>query len=264
MRRRIAITFGVIMGAIALVTTSGAFIFAYDYFTQTQHFRAQRAVVTGQRRLSRQEVLKIAEVGAQTNILSVNLTTTRKRLLANAWIANATVSREIPSALHIDIVEEFPLAHLDMGNDKGFLINDKGKVFKRKARGDGDTMIRVTGLAYSDLPVVGRPHTKIFRSVMSLLRMVGKKESPIPLARISRIHIDREIGATVYTRADNQAIKFGFSRYNEKCEALRQLTAWLDKDNPLTRYRSIDLFDVDRIVITPETADSPGSDLEEV
>jgi hypothetical protein len=38
----------------------------------------------------------------------------------------------------------------------------------------------------------------------------------------------------------------------------------LRKDNRLTRYRAIDLFDVNRIVITLAPAGSSGSDLEEV
>lgn len=264
LRRRVAVTFSVLMGAVALMATSGAFIFAYDYFTQTQHFRAHRTMVTGHRRLSRQDVLKIAELGAQANILSVNLTATRKRLLANPWIAKATVSREIPSALHIDIVEELPLAFLDMGGGKGFLIDADGIVFKRKAHADGDTMIRVTGLSYADLPVTEKLRTKAFRSMMNLLRLVGKKDSPIEISRIRRIHMDHEIGATIYIGADNRAVKFGFSRYSEKCAALRQVMAWLGKDSRLARYQTIDLFDVDRIVITPSPAAPTGSDSEEV
>ena len=132
LRDRAVFTAKALLGAVALVAASGAFIFAYDYFTQSRHFQARQLVVTGMQRLNPQQVLEIAAVGPRTNILAVNLATTRKRLLAHPWIADVTVSRKIPSGLYLHIREEVPLALLDMGTGEGFLINIAGEVFKRE------------------------------------------------------------------------------------------------------------------------------------
>ncbi len=253
-----------LLGALLLVATSAAFILAYDYFTQTRHFLARRIVVTGQQRLSRQQVMEIAGVGMQTNILSVNLATTRQRLLAHSWIVDATVSREIPSGLHLHIREEVPMALLDMGPDEGFLINVDGEVFKRWDGSDSDALPRVQGLDHADLPVPGRPASEAFRAVMTLFRIAGEKNSPLPLSGIRRIRMDREIGATVYTGEDNRAVKLGFGSYREKCKALEHLMSRLRRDSRLSRYRVIDLFDVNRIVITLASVDPPTSDHKEV
>ncbi|MBC2710350.1 MAG: FtsQ-type POTRA domain-containing protein [Desulfosarcina sp.] len=263
-RDRAVFTAKALLGVLALVAVSGAFILVYDYFTQTRHFQARHIVVTGQQRMNRRQVLKIAGVGPQTNILSVNLTTTRKRLLADPWIADVAVSREIPSGLRIYIQEEEPLAMLDMGDGHGFLINIAGEVFKREDGSDSNALPRVQGLNHADLPVPGKPATMAFQAVMTLFRLAGKKNSPLPLSGIRRIRVDREIGATVYIGEENRAVKFGFGRYREKCEALGHLMVRLSRDNRLTRYRSIDLFDVNRIVITLATAGPSGSDREEV
>ncbi|MCB2148554.1 MAG: FtsQ-type POTRA domain-containing protein [Deltaproteobacteria bacterium] len=264
LRGRAVFAIKALLGALMLVATSAAFILAYDYFTQTRHFQARRIVVTGQQRLSRQQVLEIAGVGMQTNILSVNLAMTRQRLLANAWIADATVSREIPSGLHMHIREEVPLALLEMGSDEGFLINVDGEVFDRWDGSDGDALPRVQGLDHADLPVAGRPASEAFRAVMTLFRIAGEKNSPLTLSGIRRIRMDREIGATVYTGEDNRAVKLGFGRYREKCKALEHLMSRLSRDSRLARYRVIDLFDVDRIVITLASAGSSPSDHKEV
>lgn len=253
-----------LLGALVLVATSGAFILAYDYFTQTRQFLARRIVVTGQQRLTRQQVMEIAGVGMQTNILSVNLSTTRKRLLADSWVADATVSREIPSGLHMHIREEVPLAILDMGSGEGFLINVAGEVFKRWDGSEGDALPRVQGLDHADLPVSGRPASEAFRAVMTLFRIAGDKHSPLPLSGIRRIRMDREIGATVFTGEDDRAVKLGFGRYREKCKALEHLMSRLSRDSRLTRYRVIDLFDVNRIVITLASAGSSASGKKEV
>ena len=77
LRDRVVLVAKGFLGALALVATSAAFIFAYDFFTQTRHFQVSQIVVTGMQRLSRLKVMEIAGVGPQTNILSVNLATTR-------------------------------------------------------------------------------------------------------------------------------------------------------------------------------------------
>jgi cell division protein FtsQ len=251
------------LGVMALVATSLAFIFLYDYFTQTPHFQVRRIVVTGMQRLSRQQVMQIAGVGRQTNILSVNLATTRKRLLADPWVAEATVSREIPSGLRMHIREEIPLALLDMGAGGRFLVNPAGQVFKRWEDADNPALPRVQGLDPADLPVGGMPASEAFDAVMTLFRLAGEKDSPLPLSDIRHILMDREIGATVYTGENNRAVKLGFGRYREKCQALGRLMSRLRRDRRLTRYTAIDLFDVNRIVVTLASVDPSSSDHKE-
>lgn len=254
-RNRVRVAAKALAGGLVLVLASAAFIFAYDYFTQTRQFQVRRIEVTGVQRLTSQQVLAIAGFGPQTNILAVNLTTTRKRLLADPWIAEAVVSREIPSGLYVHIREEVPLAYLDMGAGDGFLINAAGEVFKRETGSDSDVTPRVQGLDHADLPVIGRPSSEAFSAVMTLLNLAGEKHSPLPRSSIRRIRMDREIGATVYTGADNRALKLGFGRYREKCEALGHLMARLSRESRLTRCRVIDLFDVNRIVLSPASED---------
>jgi cell division protein FtsQ len=253
-----------LLGALALVATSLAFIFAYDFFMQTPQFQVRQIVVTGMQRLSRPKVMEIAGVGLQTNILAVNLATTRKRLLADPWVAEASVSREIPSGLRVHIREEVPLAFLEMGSGEGFLINPAGEVFKRRDGSDSDALPRVQGLDHADLPVSGMPASEAFGAVMTLFRLAGEKNSPLPLSEIRRIRMDHEIGATVYTGDNSRAVKLGFGRYREKCQALGRLMSRLGRDSRLTRYMAIDLFDVNRIVITLASVDPSSSDRKEV
>jgi cell division protein FtsQ len=264
LRDRVAFAARNLLGLLALVAASAAFIFTYDYFTQTRLFRAQRIEVTGQQRLTRSDVMEIAGVGTQANILAVNLTTTRKRLLANPWIADVTVSREIPSGLKFHIREEKPLAILDVGDGQRFLINTAGRVFKREDGSEKNELPRVQGLGHADLPVQGQPATQAFKAVMSLFNLAEKADRVKLLSDIRRIQMDREIGATVYIGRDSRAVKLGFGRYREKLEALEQLMARLSSDSRLTRYRVIDLFDVNRIVITLASAKASDPDHEEV
>jgi cell division protein FtsQ len=252
------------LGALALVGVSAAFIFAYDCFVQSNQFQARRIAVSGQNRLSRQRILAIAGVGPRTNILALNLTIARKRLLAAPWIAGATVSREIPSGLRIHIEEEKPLALLEMDDGRKFLINTAGRVFKQEADAYAESLPRVQGLSYTDLPVAGRTAGEAFSAVMTLLRLTREAGSALPFADIRRIRMDRDIGASVYTGGGKRCVELGFGSYRQKVKALGSLMAWLKADRRRIRWRVIDLFDVNRIVITPAAAGANASKGEEV
>lgn len=264
LRARITAAGRVLCLASVLIATSGAFILIHDYLTQSEHFRVRQIDVSGNRRLTRQQVLDIARIGPQTNILAVNLATTRKRLLADAWIAEATVSRQIPSGLHVHIREEQPLAVLAMGADETFLINPTGEVFSRIAAPVDEAWPRVHGLRHADLPVPGKTDSRAFEAVMTLLRLAAGEDSPLPLGQIRRIDMDHEIGATVYTGADDRSVRLGFGHYRRKCAALGELMARLREDSRLKDYRMIDLLDVNRIVITLASAGDDDRDGKEV
>jgi cell division protein FtsQ len=263
-RERFAFSIRAVLMIGALMTTSAGFIFVYDYFTQSSHFLVSDITVTGMERLSRGQVLASGGIDPRTNILALNLTTARKRLLAAPWIAEATISREIPSGLHISVREEQPLAFMEMREGEGFLINNAGTVFKRETSAAAGGLPRVQGLTHRDLPVPGKQDTEAFRSVMTLLRLSREKSNPLPYAGLRRILMDREVGATVFTGEDQRTVKLGFGHYREKYAVLGQLMVHLKKDSRLTRIRVVDLFDVNRIVITLAPAGLPGLDQEEV
>jgi cell division protein FtsQ len=264
LRERIAFSARTVAMIALLVTASAGFILVYDFFVQSDQFRVQEIVVDGNRRMGQQEVLEIAGIDSQTNILSLNLTTTRKRLLADPWIADATVGRKIPSGLIVSIREEQPLALLAMGAGQSFLLNAAGQVFKRSAGAEGANLPQIEGLRLADLPVTGKPDTEAFRAVMALLGLAREQSGPLAQGGVVRVHMDREIGATVYTGEGKQAIKLGFGHYREKCSALRYLTVRMKNDGRLAHAQVIDLNDVNRIVITLAPSGESGSDQEEV
>lgn len=264
LRRRIGSGLSVLAGLLFLAGTSAAFILAYDYFTQADQFTARQIEVSGIRRLSREQVLDIADIGKDTNILSVNLATTRKRLLAEPWIAEATVSRDIPSGLSFHIMEEQPLAFLEMEDGQGFLINTEGKVFKRQGSEGTDGLPRVQGLSPADLPVAGQPVTEAFESVMRLLTLAKESDGPLSLPSIHLIQVDREIGITAVVDQSNRAIKLGFGQYRRKCKILETIISKMEKDSRLSTFRVIDLYDLDRIVVTLASAVPSAADDKEV
>jgi len=246
----------------ALLVVSFLFIFSYDFITQCDYFRADRLVVTGENRLSEKQVLQQAQIKKGINIFSLNLSKTRKRLLAHSWIVEAEVSRELPSGINIRIQEHKPLAILDLG--RKFIINTSGEIFKEMAASDPDHLPIISGLQFSDINVRGKPLSIPFKAVMNVMELGQKSESVLPYKQLKLIQVDREMGLTIYAFDRIKAIKIGYNNYPDKYAKLKNILLYLKKRRRFSHIESIDLNNLNRIVVNPMKRESPAGNHKEV
>lgn len=248
--KRIRFVLKSLAGAFFLVTASSVFIFGYDYFTQTDHFNARKVTVEGEHRLTEKQVRHQAQIHPGDNILSVNLSVTRKRLVAHPWIQWASVERQVPGEIHIKIKEHLPLAVLAVG-EKQYVIDLDGRIFKEKGAKDEKGLPLVTGLDFIDISIDGVFHPKPFQAALSVLEMGNRKNSVIPTTAIQAIEVDRETGVTIRQHHKPWAVKLGFGNYTQKYEKLKKILPGLKKTGRLAQLKAIDLNDIHRIVVTP-------------
>jgi len=246
----------------ALLVVSFLFIFSYDFTTQCDYFRADRLMVTGENRLSEKQVLQQAQIKKGRNIFSLNLSKARKRLLAHSWIVEAEVSRELPSGINIRIQEHKPLAILDLG--RKFIINTSGEIFKEMAASDPDHLPIINGLRFSDINVRGKPLSIPFMAVMNVMELGQKSESVLPYKQLKLIQVDREMGLTIYAFDRIKAIKIGYNNYPNKYAKLKNILLYLKKRRGFSHIESIDLNNLNRIVVNPTKIESPAGNHKEV
>ncbi len=253
-------------GIAALLLISFTFIFGYDFLTQCDYFKAESLSVTGIGKLTKEQVLKQVRLEKGVNILSVNLSEVRKRLIAHLWIVEAEVSRELPSKIHIRIKEQKALAVIDL--ERKFLINTSGEIFKEVSATDADYLPVISGLKFSDINILEETRSLPFDAVMQVLKLGQNPNSLLPNTLIKRIHIDREIGLTIHAPAFASgmisAIKIGYHDYPGKYAGLKNVLTYMKKRNEFSRLVSIDLNNIDRIVVLPVSNESPANDQKEV
>ena len=245
----------------ALQVVSFLFIFSYDFLTQCDYFKAENIVITGTDRLVEKQVLQQAKIYRGINILSVNLSMARKRLLAYSWVDDAEVSRELPDKINIKIKEHKPLAILDIG--RKFIINTRGEVFKEMTVSDPNNLPSIRGLEISDVNVPGMPRSQAFGAVMEVLALGQQSDSVIPYRLIKGIQVDREIGLTVFTSDRIRTVKIGYNDYPNKYARLKDVLLYLRKRRDFSHLESIDLNNLNRIVIQLNRAESPAGDHKE-
>jgi len=108
---------GVLVGLIALALAVWA-------VTYTPVFHAHHIKVVGAQTLRPDAVRKLAGVDGSTNVLHLDTTAAAGRLLADPWIASATVERDLPATLVVEIVERRPVATVPAMGDTSVLADD--------------------------------------------------------------------------------------------------------------------------------------------
>jgi cell division protein FtsQ len=251
-----------LMGALAMVmAVTAVFILGHDLLTQCDYFGARQLTIEGMQRLTKEQVARRAGVYTGVNILATNLSLVRKRLLADPWIAQAEVSREIPSGLTIRIKEHSALAIVDIGQK--YLINTHGDIFKSWTPSDPGTLPVIRGLDVSDLTVFGlsdaiqknsdKDRTAPFKAVMRVLQLGGKKGSILPNRIVKQIQVDRQMGLTVYAFDQLKTIILGYSNYAGKYKMLSNLFSYFKRHRSLSDFDRIDLNNLKRVVVNPIT-----------
>lgn len=92
-------------------------------------FRISEVALRGERQLSRAQVLGIAGITGRSSLLFLDPATARRRLLANPWIAEATVLKLYPGRLRIEVKERKPFA-LWQKDGKVYIIAEDGTVLE--------------------------------------------------------------------------------------------------------------------------------------
>ena len=256
---RLIMGFKFTMAIATVMVVTGIFILVHDLLTQCDYFGARQLTIEGMRRLTKKQVAQQAGIHTGVNILSANLTLVRKRLRAHPWIAEAEVSREIPSGLAIVIEEHTALAMVDFGQK--YLINTHGEIFKEWDPSDPKNLPVVSGLNLSDLTMYGRPEPSQpisdkersvpFKAVMRILQLGEKNGSILPNRVVRQIHVDRQIGLTVHAFDRGTPINLGYSNYARKYRMLSNLFSYLKHHRSISDFDRIDLNNLQRVVVNP-------------
>lgn len=120
-RRALQLRALVVVGAVLALWGTWAAV------SGSQLFEIKDIEVVGSTRLSADEVIALAALDPGETLLRVDGGEVAARLKSNPWIADAHLSRRIPSTLRIDVKERVPAAVVDTGTTFWF-VESSGRV----------------------------------------------------------------------------------------------------------------------------------------
>ena len=101
---------------------------------------------------------------------------------------------------------------------------------------------------------------------MEILHLGLTKGSIIPNDRIKQIRVDKDIGLTLYPADTVREIRLGYHGYSNKYAVLREVFKYIKsgKIKDFADFDSIDLNNLNRVVLVPAKTEKPAKDRKEV
>jgi cell division protein FtsQ len=186
--------------------------------------------LTGQKQLSRDDVLASAGVTARTSLLFFDVAAARARLRNNPWILEATVQKLYPDRLQIGITERNAFA----------LWQHDGRVFVISV--DGIVLEPYSGQRFTNLPLlVGKGAEARAKDFLALLDQHPEIRNDV---RASVLVAERRWNLRLRSGIDVRLPEFDVER------ALTQLAAFNRNDKLMSRdITTIDLRLPDRVTV---------------
>jgi cell division protein FtsQ len=204
--RRRRVVAAVTVGAIAVALLGWA-------LTYTPLFDARHIQVVGAEQLRADVVRSRAGIDGSTNVVHVDLDAVVARLLEDPWIASASVRRELPSTLVVQIVERRPIAVIQAMGETSILASDA-------------TTLPVTDANVAGLPMMraalGAPDDAQRRAAADQLVALD----PVVLHRVSAITVGQDERLAL-TMRDGVTVDAGLpGEEAAKAAALRAVLRW--------------------------------------
>lgn len=231
-----------IAGALAYEGTWAIrFVTSHPYFTLTD------IRIAGNRRLERDEILKLAQLPPGASSWDASPELIRANLLRNQWIREAEIRSEFPSGLSIEIVERRPAAIVQL--DEFYYVDHQGHVLGPLGAQDSRDFPLITGF---DTPDAKNYAAAGIRRALRLLRLCARENA---LGGISEVSIDRNYGPTIFPLRPAVAVRLGWGNWRQKINnSLRVLRAW---DGRTDQVHLIDLSFRNRAVVKLKEVSAP-------
>ncbi|MBW2648237.1 MAG: FtsQ-type POTRA domain-containing protein [Deltaproteobacteria bacterium] len=239
-----------IIGVAGLLAIS--MIYVCNFAMCADYFRLKNTIVRGCNKVSKERVVELAEISSSMNILTANLGKMAREVENDPWIKAASIGREFPDRLVVEVVERDAAALLKRGNDL-YIVDRDGVVFKKFEAGDSADVPVLTGF-YGNGDLRGGLLEKAFE----FLDCLSKRDNFSRALSVSEIYVDDVYDFSVFT--DNHLfLNLGFGDYEKKLKRLKRIMADLERRGLKGTVLSIDLVDCNRIVVQRGDVISPKS-----
>ncbi len=218
--------FQVVTGVIVVMAASVLVAWGLRrYLHKSPRFAIATISIDGNRRLTPAQIDKRAGLATGDNIFGLDEERAAAAILTDPWVESATVKKELPDAVHVQIVEREPRLVASI-EQKLFLVDAKGVLFKEAEAGDPSDLPVVTGIRPEDAAGDREGVTLRLRRVLDLLADLEGQQIAERLP-IQEIHASDDGELTVFAGGDGIALVFGEPPYRVKVEKAKRIFAEL-------------------------------------
>lgn len=241
--------FTVTLVLVALAGVIFLFLSLYVFLKGAPFLRLKQVKIEGNDRVSKNEILAIADLEGEHNILSLDIKALNRRLGQHPWIEKSTTKRVFPDGIHIVVQERKPMAIIHLG--KFYYVDENGVIFDQARNREKAAYPILTGIKRENLEKGDRKAHLLLERALHLLKMT-REARILPYRSISQIHLDRALGLLVYTVDRGTEVRMGFEDFEEKLRRFSKI--WFYVRSMELDY--IDLSIPGKIIVKQKRADT--------
>lgn len=230
------------LGSVVLLV-SGAFLVGQMLF-QSGYFNVEKVRISGQQRVSEEEVLAQSDVEFGTNIFDLDLEMIGTKIAENPWIASAQVERAFPREVLVRVIEREPRAIVNL--DYLYYVDDTGEIFKTLVPEDSLDYPVITGIDRKAMLERPEEARRMVGEALTLVQALAGR-SRFNLAQVSELQVDPAEGLIMYTLVGGIPVRMGFGNFDTKLDRLEHIYSELEPR--LLGLKYIDLNVTDRVIV---------------
>jgi cell division septal protein FtsQ len=219
------------------------------------YFAVREIVIRHRGRLTDEALRAASGIEPYSSIWDVDSDAVEKRLLAVPWVRSASVRRELPNRVVMQVREHRPAAIVATdGPPVLYYVAANGHIFAPVGPTDSHDFPYLTGLAAADLSGASAYGPHAVRRALALLRLLGRGTAG--LGTVSEIHIDRTTGFTLLPMRPPVPVELGWEQLALKLERLaRVLPLWTGREADMT---GVSCFFDDQVIVRTRAPEPPA------
>ena len=226
--RRIARGLGVVLFCLLIGASLGVAAKAgWTWLSSSPRFAVRQMVIRTGPKVTEREVRMLAGVKEGDNIFRFRLADCVASLEIHPWVKRASVMRELPDRVVIDIVERKAAAVIALGSL--YYVDTDGEVFKKVLPGENLDLPVLSGLTLRQVVERSPEADALIREGLDLSGLASRS-AILPAEEVSEIRLDHTWGAIIIRAGDGMRIRFGSGNFPDKWMRMEQTLAELGAD----------------------------------
>jgi cell division protein FtsQ len=200
---------------------------ARRYIKTSPRFAVREIVTTGGKRRSPEELATIAGIAKGDNVFTTDLDRARVRLLADPWVSEATLARQLPGTVFLRVVEREAAGVLGTG-DGTYLVTRDGVIIKKLETGDPTDLPVVTGVSLEQLTTDREGATRTVRRALDLAFDV-ERSALAHRSGLEEVHVEPNGEMTLVVGKSGVRLYMGPAPYRRKIEQAVRVLGEIDR-----------------------------------
>ncbi len=236
---------------------------AWTWVTHTPRLAIKEIVVRTGDRVGEAEVRRLADVALGDNVIAFRLRECVQAIELHPWVKRASVMRELPDRVVIEILERDPVAVIALG--ALYYVDDEGEIFKKVLPGEAIDYPAFTGITLSEA-VDDKESVAALLSLGIEVVELSRDSLILPWAEVSEVRLEPGRGATVVRASDGVRIVLGRGELGDKW--MRVERALVELGDETEKVAELDLNFESRVTVrlrdgyrVASTGDEPAEEL---